>query len=377
VAAVIAPEIDVRRLVSDDLFEVVVGDEVPITRVVVADPTWQPAPRAGDVVLLLGCAADDAAVDGLLHQAGRAGVAAVVVRSATPVLPSVAAAARAAGVALVRVRGGLSWDDVHDLLDPGGRALPAAVRRRAADGAARARAAAEVRDVFDRAHAAYAASARPNGTGAGAAAGVVSVAAFAVADGRTAVPGPVAELIGLRAAGLDDDRARWAALGPIFYVVSGAGDELVRLAEAAVADAARVFDVSVRAGIGRSRAEADGALRCARGVTHIDDVRAQVVLAALRPLADDVRHPHADRLDRLRALDARRDTGYIDTLLAWFDTGGSVSAAAARVHVHVNTFRYRLRRIAAVSGINLDDPDERLALELQLRLSRQSRPGSH
>jgi DNA-binding PucR family transcriptional regulator len=209
---------------------------------------------------------------------------------------------------------------------------------------------------------------------------VVSVAAFAVADGRTAVPGPVAELIGLRAAGLDDDRARWAALGPIFYVVSGADDELVQLAEAAVADAARVFDVSVRAGIGRSRAEADGALRCAggaRGVVHIDDVRAQVVLAALRPLAEDVRHPHADRLDRLRALDARRDTGYIDTLLAWFDTGGSVSAAAARVHVHVNTFRYRLRRIAAVSGIDLDDPDERLALELQLRLSRQSRPGSH
>ena len=36
--------------------------------------------------------------------------------------------------------------------------------------------------------------------------------------------------------------------------------------------------------------------------------------------------------------------------------------------VHVNTFRYRLRRLAAVSGIDLGDPEQRFAAMLQLRV---------
>jgi DNA-binding PucR family transcriptional regulator len=44
-----------------------------------------------------------------------------------------------------------------------------------------------------------------------------------------------------------------------------------------------------------------------------------------------------------------------------------VPVAAERLHVHRNTFRYRLRRIEELAGIDLDDPDERLVAELQLR----------
>jgi DNA-binding PucR family transcriptional regulator len=36
--------------------------------------------------------------------------------------------------------------------------------------------------------------------------------------------------------------------------------------------------------------------------------------------------------------------------------------------VHPNTFRYRLRRLVEVSGIDLDDPVERLVAHLQLTL---------
>jgi DNA-binding PucR family transcriptional regulator len=36
--------------------------------------------------------------------------------------------------------------------------------------------------------------------------------------------------------------------------------------------------------------------------------------------------------------------------------------------VHPNTFRYRLRRLAEVAGIDLDDPEDRFAVLLQLRL---------
>jgi DNA-binding PucR family transcriptional regulator len=58
----------------------------------------------------------------------------------------------------------------------------------------------------------------------------------------------------------------------------------------------------------------------------------------------------------------------VATLQAYFDAFGDMGAAAAQVNVHPNTFRYRLRRITEVFGLDLDDPDERLVAELQLRL---------
>jgi DNA-binding PucR family transcriptional regulator len=39
------------------------------------------------------------------------------------------------------------------------------------------------------------------------------------------------------------------------------------------------------------------------------------------------------------------------------------------LHIHPNTVRYRLQRIIEVSGIRLDDPDERLVAMLHLRLA--------
>jgi DNA-binding PucR family transcriptional regulator len=36
--------------------------------------------------------------------------------------------------------------------------------------------------------------------------------------------------------------------------------------------------------------------------------------------------------------------------------------------VHANTFRYRLRRLCEVAALDLDDPTERLVLQLQLSL---------
>ncbi|GAA1675575.1 helix-turn-helix domain-containing protein [Glycomyces endophyticus] len=57
------------------------------------------------------------------------------------------------------------------------------------------------------------------------------------------------------------------------------------------------------------------------------------------------------------------------SLRAHLDAFGDVGAAAAALHVHPNTLRYRLRRIKEVSGIDLDDPDQRLLAMLQLRLA--------
>lgn len=57
------------------------------------------------------------------------------------------------------------------------------------------------------------------------------------------------------------------------------------------------------------------------------------------------------------------------SLRAHLDAFGDVTAAAAALHVHPNTLRYRLKRIRELSGIDLDDPDERLLATLLLRLA--------
>lgn len=74
----------------------------------------------------------------------------------------------------------------------------------------------------------------------------------------------------------------------------------------------------------------------------------------------------ATPLQALRAHDARTCGELVATLTAWCRVGFDTSRAAAELHVHVNTLRYRLKRAAALSGLRLDQPRQRLALQLML-----------
>ena len=58
-----------------------------------------------------------------------------------------------------------------------------------------------------------------------------------------------------------------------------------------------------------------------------------------------------------------------ETLRAWLDDPGRPQAIAAALHLHPQTVHYRLRRLRAVMGDGLDDPQVRLAMSLALRLS--------
>jgi hypothetical protein len=80
---------------------------------------------------------------------------------------------------------------------------------------------------------------------------------------------------------------------------------------------------------------------------------------ARRTLADDLYRP---------LVDAGRDL--VDTLSAFFDSGGSIEATARAQYVHPNTVRYRLRRIHEVTGYSPLDPRGGYALRLALTLGR-------
>ncbi len=94
--------------------------------------------------------------------------------------------------------------------------------------------------------------------------------------------------------------------------------------------------------------------------------------AAYRLLGDLHRLPDGERHARelLRPLlegrpDVRRE--HLATLRAVLD-GGGVNEAAAALGVHRNTVAYRLRRIEAITGWHIADPELRLPLGVALRL---------
>lgn len=105
-------------------------------------------------------------------------------------------------------------------------------------------------------------------------------------------------------------------------------------------------------------------------VVHIDDVGAHVELLELLDLAASRPGLAQGKLDAVLAYDREHGTGCAASLRAYLDCSRDVTGAAARLGVHPNTLRYRLRRVLELSGLDLDDPDERLVTELQLRLHR-------
>ena len=98
-------------------------------------------------------------------------------------------------------------------------------------------------------------------------------------------------------------------------------------------------------------------------VASLDEARTTVLLDEI------VSHVAAQpRLvdPRVRELRAG-DPLLAQTLQAYLDGFGDISAIAARLHVHPNTVRYRVRRIEKLFSTSLDDPDDRLVLALGLR----------
>jgi hypothetical protein len=103
-------------------------------------------------------------------------------------------------------------------------------------------------------------------------------------------------------------------------------------------------------------------------VARFADVQAASLVLELRDVVASRGDELAGPLARLVEYDAEHGAGLVATLRAWLDAFGDVPAAAAAEFVHPNTFRYRLRRVAQVSGIDLDDPEARFGAMLQLRV---------
>jgi DNA-binding PucR family transcriptional regulator len=77
-------------------------------------------------------------------------------------------------------------------------------------------------------------------------------------------------------------------------------------------------------------------------------------------------------LPGLRAHDESGGTSYVDTLYEWLRHPGDPRAASRALRIHPNTLRYRMTKLTELAGVDLDDPDVRLALLTQLTALRWS-----
>lgn len=119
--------------------------------------------------------------------------------------------------------------------------------------------------------------------------------------------------------------------------------------------------------IARARAAwsllAADALASAETLVRADDHLLALLLAAEPEIAEELR---ARALGPLAALPAGAAARAEETLRAWLDAHGDVTATAAALHVHPQTVRYRLATLRET--LPLDDPVARLELAVALRM---------
>jgi DNA-binding PucR family transcriptional regulator len=160
--------------------------------------------------------------------------------------------------------------------------------------------------------------------------------------------------------------------------------EAVRLTgeDDAASMAARVISrlsVSVVCGVGASGDEARAALARARAAGALD---VPFLFAADDPdaLVGDLAGSPAAQLSAagllapLEQLAERRAATAVETLRVYLDCWGSLSRSGAVLHLHPNAVAHRMKRIRALLPVDLEDPDQRLAVQIACRAWSTGRP---
>ena len=144
--------------------------------------------------------------------------------------------------------------------------------------------------------------------------------------------------------------------------------------------------VAVGAAVGvselaQSRAQADevlGLLRTGqverRLATH-EELWHLLVLNRMAGAATDAGIGVLGPLAVLREHDRTQGSEYLNTLHAWLRHPGDPRTASNELRVHPNTFRYRMKRLTRLANVDLDDPDVRSALLVQLLAERWAHHG--
>jgi len=77
-----------------------------------------------------------------------------------------------------------------------------------------------------------------------------------------------------------------------------------------------------------------------------------------------------ETLGPLAEYDRANGTDLLHTLETYFAQRGNLSRTAEALFIHRNSLLYRMERIAAITGLDLEDPEARLRLQVALKARR-------
>jgi hypothetical protein len=220
----------------------------------------------------------------------------------------------------------------------------------------------------------------------GANLGLIGFAAMPDASGWLAQVAHLASAISRYVFAFRPDAGVAATARAVYVLLPDGGPEAgLRLARGALSAISKSFGDGVRAAIAGSssnpmelpamRLEVDDILRATTSqrdlpdAALLSDVHASVLLGRVGDQyrrESRLRHPG---VDAMIDYDKAHSTELARSVLRWLEAGSDTAAAAAALQVHPNTLRYRLRRASELFGVMTEDPDERLATWLQLRVS--------
>ncbi len=70
----------------------------------------------------------------------------------------------------------------------------------------------------------------------------------------------------------------------------------------------------------------------------------------------------------LRDYDSQNSTDFLQTLKVFLSFSGNQTLTADHLHIHRNTLKYRLSRLREIVGDDLDDPDQKLRMQLSFHI---------
>lgn len=148
---------------------------------------------------------------------------------------------------------------------------------------------------------------------------------------------------------------------------------------------ASLGDLTVSIGISRfnrdikklaeGQKQATSALKYGRMLTkgsaiwHYDDLGVYRILCEFDK-ETELKNYYEDTIARLDAYDKEHKAELVKTLIAYFDNDCSLQKAADQLFVHYNTMRYRIERINEVTGLDVLNSNDRLNLQIGLKIGQ-------
>lgn len=100
---------------------------------------------------------------------------------------------------------------------------------------------------------------------------------------------------------------------------------------------------------------------------HYDDLGIYRILS-YEELQPELYQFYQETLEPLVKYDKEKDSDLVETLNCYFSCGSNLKKVSEEMFTHYNTVIYRMQRIKEITNLNLDDPDQRLNIQISLKI---------